>query len=246
VGTGCAAPHRLLHALETMALPPADVELLHFFTVRAFGHDAAGKSTTRFRHRVFFVGTDMRAALKQGLVDYVPMSVARVPEMIALGRIPVNVALIQVSLPDAFGYVSLGVSVDIIPAAVARAKVVIAEVNPHMPRTMGDSMLHISRIHHLVAVNEPITELGTHTGARRRRCSALPATSPASLTTAPRCKSAWARWHTKRLQHLTDRKDLGVHSDLITDAILPLLGKRQPHRGPKDPASHSRSWPAWP
>ena len=72
----------------------------------------------------------MRAAIKQGLVDYVPMSVARVPDMVALGRIAVDVALIQVSPPDAFGYVSLGISVDIIPAAISRARLVIAEVNP--------------------------------------------------------------------------------------------------------------------
>ena len=159
VGTGCAAPGTLLKSLESMTSPPADIELLHFFTIRAFDHDEGGRSTTRFRHRTFFVGNDMRAATKQGLVDYVPMSIARVPEMMALGRIPVDVALIQVSLPDAFGYVSLGISVDIIPAAVARARLVIAEVNPAMPRSMGDSTLHISRLHQLVPDSTPITAL---------------------------------------------------------------------------------------
>jgi acyl-CoA hydrolase len=91
--------------------------------INAFDRDTRkATSPPAFRHRTFFVGTDMRGAVKQGLVEYVPMSVARVPEMIELGRIPVDVALIQVSLPDAFGFVSLGVSVDIIPAAVARAR----------------------------------------------------------------------------------------------------------------------------
>ncbi|MEI2670978.1 MAG: hypothetical protein V9G13_07590 [Marmoricola sp.] len=132
---------------------PADLELLHFFTVKAFDHDLPkARAPTRFKHRTFFVSSDMRAAVKQGMVEYVPMSIARVPDMILLGRIPVDVALIQVSLPDEFGYVSLGVSVDIIPSALARARLVIAEVNPAMPRTMGDSTLHISRIHHLVPV----------------------------------------------------------------------------------------------
>ena len=224
VGTGCAAPHRLLHALETMAMPPADVELLHFFTVKAFGHDEAGNSTTRFRHRVFFVGTDMRAALKQGLVDYVPMSVARVPEMIALGRIPVNVALIQVSLPDAFGYVSLGVSVDIIPAAIARAKVVIAEVNPNMPRSMGDSTLHISRIHHLVAVNEPITELA-RVPVQEDEVQRIARYIAGIIDDGSTLQIGLGQVAHEALQHLTERKDLGVHSDLITDAILPLLEK---------------------
>jgi acyl-CoA hydrolase len=118
VGTGCAAPQTLLKALDTLPVVPADLELLHFFTINAFERNGQDHITTRFRHRVFFVGTDMRGAVKQGLVEYVPMSAARVPELIERGRIRVDVALIQVSLPDEFGYVSLGVSVDIIPAAV--------------------------------------------------------------------------------------------------------------------------------
>lgn len=222
VGTGCAAPRGLVQALEQMRNPPADVEMLHFFTVNAFDHDADGHSTTRFRHRSFFVGQDMRAAVKQGLVDYVPMSVARVPEMVALGRIPVDVALVQVSTPDAFGYVSLGVSVDIIPAAIARARLVIAEVNPAMPRSMGDSTLHISRIHHLVPVYTPVTEfqrlpLQTDDVQRIARYIAGIIDDGSTL------QIGLGHVAHEALQYLTDRKDLGVHSDLISDAILPLL-----------------------
>lgn len=222
VGTGCAAPRGLVQALEQMPNPPADLELLHFFTVNAFDHDPQGKSTTRFRHRSFFVGNDMRAAVQQGLVDYVPMSVARVPEMMALGRIPVDVALIQVSTPDAFGYVSLGVSVDIIPAAIARARVVIAEVNPAMPRSMGDSALHISRIHHLVPVSTPVTEyprapVQTDDVQRIARYIAGIIEDGSTL------QIGLGQVAHEALQYLTDRKDLGVHSDLISDAIIPLL-----------------------
>ncbi len=222
VGTGCAAPRGLVQTLETMRIPPADIELLHFFTVNAFDHDADGQSTTHFRHRSFFVGNDMRAAVKQGLVDYVPMSIARVPEMIALGRIPVDVALVQVSTPDAFGYVSLGVSVDIIPAAIARARLVIAEVNPAMPRSMGDSTFHISRIHHLVQVNTPVTEfaripLPTDGVQRIARYIAGIIDDGSTL------QIGLGQVAHEALQYLTDRKDLGVHSDLISDAIIPLL-----------------------
>lgn len=222
VGTGCAAPRSLVQALEQMRSPPADVELLHFFTVNAFDHDAQGRSTTQFRHRSFFVGNDMRAAVKQGLVDYVPISVARVPEMMALGRIPVDVALVQVTTPDAFGYVSLGVSVDIIPAALARARTVIAEVNPSMPRSMGDSTLHISRIQHLVPVATPVTEfqrapLQTADVQRIARYIAGIIDDGSTL------QIGLGQVAHEALQYLTDRKDLGVHSDLISDAIIPLL-----------------------
>nr|WP_295774039.1 GNAT family N-acetyltransferase [Rhodoferax sp.] len=222
VGTGCAAPRGLVQALEKMPIPPADVELLHFFTVNAFDHDADGHSITRYRHRSFFVGNDMRAAIKQGLVDYVPMSVARVPEMMALGRIPVDVALVQVSTPDAFGYVSLGVSVDIIPAAMACARIVIAEVNPAMPRSMGDSTLHISRIHHLVPVNTPVTEfkrMPVQTDDVQRIARYIAGIIDDGST----LQIGLGEVAHEALQYLTDRKDLGVHSDLISDAIIPLL-----------------------
>ena len=222
VGTGCAAPGTLLGALENLKVRPADVELLHFLTVKAFAHNAQGQCTTHYRHRTFFVSTDMRAALKQGLVEYVPIAVSRVPEMLALGRIPVDVALIQVSEPDAFGYVSLGISVDIIPAAVARARLVIAEVNPAMPRSMGDSSLHISRIHHLVSVNTPVTELErlpTQDDAVQRIARYIAGIIDDGST----LQIGLSYLAHEALQYLTDRKDLGIHSDLITDAILPLL-----------------------
>ncbi len=222
VGTGCAAPRGLLHALEALPVVPADLELLHFFTIQAFGHDAEGHSTTRFKHRTFFVGGDMRAAVKQGLAEYVPMSVARVPEMIALGRVPVDVALIQVSLPDEFGYVSLGISVDIIPAAVARARLVIAEVNPAMPRSMGDSTLHVSRIHHLVPVDTPVTEL-QRTFAQEDEVQRIARYIAGIIEDGSTLQIGLGQLAHEALQHLTDRKDLGIHSDVISDAIFPLL-----------------------
>ena len=158
IGTACATPTALVGALEAMRYPPADVEFVHFITNQAVPHDADGKAITKYQHRTFFVGSDIRAAVKQGLAEYVPMSISRVPQLIGNGRIRVDVALIQVSMPDEFGYVSLGVSVDVIPAAIAKAKLVIAEVNPAMPRTMGDSMVHVDRIDTLVPVATPVAE----------------------------------------------------------------------------------------
>lgn len=222
VGSGCAAPRTLLRALESMPLPPADLELLHFFTVKAFDHDLQGKSLTRFKHRTFFVSNDMRAAVKQSMVEYVPMSIARVPDMILLGRIPVDVALIQVSPPDAFGYVSLGVSVDIIPAALARARLVIAEVNPAMPRTMGDSTLHISRIHHLVAVDTPITEL-PRAPAQEQDVQRIARYIAGIIDDGSTLQIGMGPLAHEALQYLTERKDLGIHSDVVSDAIIPLL-----------------------
>ena len=117
-----------------------------------------GECTSHYRHRSFFVGNDVRAAVRQGQCEYVPLSAARLPQLIANGRVRVDVAMIQVSPPDEFGYVSLGVSVDVIPAAVAKARLVLAEINPAMPRSMGDSALHIDDIDHWVPVHAQLIE----------------------------------------------------------------------------------------
>lgn len=222
VGTGCTVPHTLLQALEGLKQLPADLELLHFFTIKAFAHDADGLATTRFHHRTFFVGSDMRAAVKQGVVEYVPIAVGRVPEMMALGRVPVDVALIQVSPPDEYGYVSLGVSVDLIPAAVSQARLVIAEVNPAMPRTMGESTLHISRIHHCVPVDYPLTEFD-RVPTQEQDVQRIARYIAGIIEDGSTLQIGLGPLAHEVVQYLTDRRDLGIHSDVISDAILPLL-----------------------
>jgi len=222
VGTACATPRTLVAALEAVEFGVSDVELVHFLTDNAVPKDAAGQATTRFRHRSFFVGADIRAAVSQGLADYVPLSIARVPELIALGRIAVDVALVQVSLPDAFGYVSLGVSVDIAPAAVARARVVIAEINPQMPRSGGDSVLHLDQIHHLVPVDGPVIEY-RHPAVASAAMEQIARYVSGIIEDGSTLQIGLGRITNEALKCLADRRDIGIHSDVITDAIIPLL-----------------------
>ena len=235
VGTACATPRALVAALEQLDLRPADVELVHFLTDHAVPHNAQGEATTNFRHRSFFVGADVRAAVKQGLADYVPMSIARVPALMAIGRIKVDVAFIQVSLPDEFGYVSLGVSVDVIPAAVAKARLVVAEVNPAMPRSMGDSTLHLSQIHALVPVDTPVIEY-QHPPAAAQAMEQIARYIGSIIEDGSTLQIGLGRVTNEALKHLADRHDLGIHSDVITDAIIPLLekgiltGRRKTHQ----------------
>lgn len=225
VGSACATPRALVAALEAWEFGPADVELLHFFTDHAVQHDAEGRPQTRYRHRSFFVGADMRAAVRAGRADYVPLSIARVPELIERGRIAVDVAFIQVSLPDAFGYVSLGISVDVIPAAVAKAKVVVAEVNPAMPRSMGDSMLHIGQITHLVPVDTAVIEY-QHAPVAAPAMEQIARYIGGIIEDGSTLQIGLGRISNLALAQLAqqaDRRDLGIHSDVITDAIIPLL-----------------------
>jgi len=222
VGTGCATPRRLVGALEALDIRPADVQLLHLLTDGALPHDADGACTSHYRHRCFFVGTDVQAAVRQGLCEYVPLSAARLPQLIANGRVRVDVAMIQVSPPDEFGYVSLGVSVDVIPAAVAKARLVLAEINPAMPRSMGDSALHIDDIHHWVPVPAHLIEY-FQPEAQGEVVQAIARYISSIIDDGSTLQIGMGRFSTAALALLEDRRDLGVHSDVITDAIVPLL-----------------------
>jgi len=222
VGTACAAPRTLVAALENLPKPPPDVELVHFITTDMVPHDEAGRARTKYRHRTFFVSSDIRAAVKQGIAEYVPIAISLVPELIARGSLPIDVAMIQVSPPDAFGYVSLGVSVDIIPAAVTAARWVIAEVNPAMPRTQGDTTLHVRDIDALVPVDTPITEY-IHVPVTEQVVQRIARYIAGIIDDGSTLQIGLGRIPNEALRYLSDRRDLGIHSDVITDTILPLL-----------------------
>ena len=144
-------------ALESRSPSPADLEFVSFLTTSAV-LEGAQATSIRYRHRTFFVGSDVRALSASGRLDYVPICLEEVPRLLASGRLPIDVALLQVSPPDARGFVSLGVSVDLAPAILAVARTVIAEVNPAMPRTYGESFVHIDRFDAFVSVDTPVTE----------------------------------------------------------------------------------------
>ena len=222
VGTACATPRTLIEALEDASAPWSDLELIHSLT------DGAvpvynGKPFTRFRHRVFFVGSDTREMVKQGKTDYVPISVSQVRHLIDIGRIPVDVALIQVSPPDGEGMCSLGVSVDLIPAALRRAKRIIAEINPAMPRTCGDSRVPLASIDRFVVVDSPVIEY-LHPAAeqRARRIARYIARI---IDDGSTLQIGLGRIPNEMLKYLDNRRDLGIHSDVITEPVADLIDK---------------------
>jgi acyl-CoA hydrolase len=221
LGTGCAAPRSLLSRLEAMQPAPADLEFVSFLTTSAvLGETAA--SSTRYRHRTFFVGSDVRGLAGSGRLDYVPISLEEVPRLLASGRLPIDVAILQVSPPDAHGFVSLGVSVDIAPAVLAVARRVIAEVNPAMPRTHGESFVHIDRFDALVTVDTPVTEYHhppTDGGTAERIARYIASIIDDGST----LQIGLGRIPNETMRHLKDHRDLGIHSDVITDGIMDLV-----------------------
>jgi len=222
LGTAPATPRTLVAALEALPKPPQDVELIHFLVQGAVPIDAEGRVLTRYRHRCFFAGMEMRPALEQGVAEYLPVSLARVPELFRIGRIPLDVAFVQVTPPDVYGYVSLGLAVDIVAAAVRHAKLVIAEVNPAMPWTMGDSTVHLRDIHHLVHV-EPVLGGYVHPPVAEEVVERVARYIAGTIDDGSTLQIGLGRIPNHGLKYLVDRKDLGIHSDVITDAILPLL-----------------------
>ncbi|MBI5488283.1 MAG: GNAT family N-acetyltransferase [Deltaproteobacteria bacterium] len=220
VGTACATPRTLVRALENLDRPLDDVQLVHFLTTGAVELGPDGPRT-RFGHTVFFVGSDSRELVRQGRADYVPVSLARVPELIESGRIKIDVALIQVSPPDEHGFVSLGVSVDVVHAAVRKARTVIAEVNPRMPRTMGDSFVPAERIAAFVPVDNPVIEyVHAPADAVAERIARYVARI---IDDGSTLQIGLGRVPNEMLKYLTHRRDLGIHSDVITDPLVDLI-----------------------
>jgi acyl-CoA hydrolase len=158
IGSGAAEPAQLVEAMVSAAEHFSDNQLVHLLTLGPAPYTRP-EFARSFRHVAFFIGTNVREAVQEGRADFIPVFLSEIPHLIRSGRFPIDVALIQVSRPDCHGYVSLGVSVDVVRAAVDTARVIIAEVNPHMPRTSGDSFIHVSRLAGLVPVQSPLPEL---------------------------------------------------------------------------------------
>ena len=222
VGSACATPRTLVDALQQSG--QAGVVLVHFLTDRV----STGETPhTKHRHRVFYVGRDVRdlhavpALRESGLVEYVPISLGDVPQLFTNGQIPLDVAMVQVAPPDPDGTCSLGISVDVTKAAALAASTVIAEVNPAMPRTAGDSRIPVERIARFVPVETPVVEyLHEPAGEVAEQVARYVARLIDDRSTL---QVGLGRVPNEMLVHLTNRRDLSIHSDVITEPIVDLV-----------------------
>jgi acyl-CoA hydrolase/RimJ/RimL family protein N-acetyltransferase len=218
VGSACATPRALLRALEELPVPVPGVTLVHALTDRV---GVGEPPRTAYRHRVFYAGRDVRDLAESGQVEYVPVSLADVPAMFTDGHLPLDVALVQVAPPDEDGTCSLGVSVDITRAAALAATTVIAEINPSMPRTRGDSRIPVDRIDHAIEVDGPVVEYlhdpVTGVAEQIARYVARLVEDRATI------QVGLGRVPNEMLRHLDHRRGLAVHSDVITDPVADLV-----------------------
>ncbi|MEM5788832.1 MAG: acetyl-CoA hydrolase, partial [Syntrophobacteraceae bacterium] len=157
LGSGCGEPQHLAQQLEELIPYLADLEILHIFSVGKTRYTEAGFD--RCRLKSFFFAAASRGAVADGRADYTPLNLADIPGLFHSGAMPIDVALIQVSPPDEHGFCSYGIAVDIVKSVAENAGHVIAQVNSHMPRTLGDSFIHASRIDAFVEFDEPLIEV---------------------------------------------------------------------------------------
>jgi acyl-CoA hydrolase/GNAT superfamily N-acetyltransferase len=178
----------------------------------------------RFSLKLFFISASMRKAAFEGKIDYIPVYLSQIPRLFASQRIGLDVALVQVSPPDKFGYCSLGVSVDITRSGLENARLVIAQVNPRMPRTWGDSFVHVDEIDWLVPFEEPLVEMvpAEKDNEIARRIGHFVSQLVDDGATL---QVGFGHLPYAIMQYLDTKKDLGLHTQLITDGLLPLFEK---------------------
>jgi acyl-CoA hydrolase len=224
IGTGCGEPQHLIHAMvKDEQLQDIMVYQMLSSTLSQFVEDAS--FTRRFSLKLFFISQSMRKAAFEGKIDYIPEYLSQIPRLFSSHRIGLDAALVQVSPPDKFGYCSLGVSVDITRSAVQNSMIVIAQVNPKMPRTWGDSFVHVDDIDWLVPYEESLVEalprIKDNEVARR-----IGLYISQLVDDGATLQIGFGNLPNAILKYLDGKNDLGLHTQLITDGLLPLFEKK--------------------
>jgi len=235
IQSGCASPIPLLEALTARAASLTNVEVVHILTFGKAPY-AAPEMEGHFRHNALFIGGNVRQAVNEGRADYTPIFLGEIARLFQEDALPIDIALIQVSPPDAHGFCSLGIDVGHTLDAARHARHVIAEVNDRMPRTHGDAFLHVRQFHAVVETSRPLPELESEPGdavtdAIGRNAAALIGDGDClqmGIGTIPDAV----------LRQLGDRKALGVHTEMFSDGCVDLIeagvitGERKSiHRG---------------
>ena len=219
---GVATPELLVNAMAERACDFRNVEIVHIHTEGATPYlDPA--CIDSFEINSFFIGSNIRKAVNAGHAQYIPIFLSEIPSLFRKKILPLDVAMVQVSPPDKHGYCSLGVSIDIALAAVEEAKYVIAQINPQMPRTHGDGLVHMRNFHAYCVTDSPLPEvdLGEPSDVEKaigHHVAGLVedrATLQMGIGGIPNAV----------LSSLTNHKDLGIHTEMFSDGIIDLVEK---------------------
>lgn len=218
VHTAAATPLGLVDALASRAPELRDVELVHLHTEGPAPYVEAGES---FRTRALFVGANVRAAVAEGSADYVPVFLSEVPRLFTRGVLPLDVAFVQVSPPDRHGFCSLGVSVAASREAVQSATTVVAEINPQMPRTHGDGLLHVREIDLGVEVDRPLPDLAPP--PRTDVEEAIGKNVAGLVDNGATLQMGIGAVPDAVLAALQGHRQLGIHTEMFSDGVIDLV-----------------------
>jgi acetyl-CoA hydrolase len=219
---GCAEPEQLVKAMVRRADELRDVTVIHLLTVGSADY-VRPEMEGKFRHVAFFAGANVRTAINEGRADLIPIFLGEVEALFSSGAVPIDVALIHVSPPDEHGFCSFGVGVDTTKTAADHARVVIAQVNAKMPRTLGDSFIHLNKIHHIVEVSDEILEhpLGQVSEVARR----IGRNIADLIEDGSTLQLGIGEIPDAVLNYLIDKKDLGIHTEMVSDGVIDLIEK---------------------
>ena len=221
VGSGAAEPQRLVEALSEHE-GIGDNEIIHILTLGNAPYAEASRKN-RFRHNAYFIGSNVRDAVSDGRADYTPIFLSEIPALFRSKRVIIDVAFISVSPPDAHGFCSYGVSTDIVKAAAENARVVVAEVSEHMPRTLGDCFIHVRDIDALVPSDRPILEAVPKPPSDLAKQIARHITG--LIEDGSTLQLGIGSIPDAVLGYLDGFKDLGVHTEMFSDGVIPLVEK---------------------
>jgi 4-hydroxybutyrate CoA-transferase len=222
VHTAVAAPQRLVRALSDRKNELRNVRVVHLHTEGEAGY-AQPDASEAFEAVSLFIGANVRKAINEGRGSYIPVFLSEAPLLFRSGVITPDTALITISPPDRHGYCSLGVSVDTTKAALEKAKRVVAQVNRHMPRTHGDGIVHVSKIHAFVEGHDPLPEIAPEpiTDAQQ----AIGEHVATLVEDGATLQMGIGAIPNAVLSCLGGHKDLGIHSEMFSDGVLPLVEK---------------------
>jgi 4-hydroxybutyrate CoA-transferase len=223
VHPGCSNPEELVRAMVARAGELQGVEVSHLMTL-GYADYVDPRHARSFRHRALFVGANVRQALTEGRADFVPVHLSDIPRLLESGAMPVDVALVHVSPPDAHGYCSFGVGVECTKAATEKARTVIALVNHRMPRSLGDSFIHASRLTYVVEADRPVLELPSadRVGEVARAIGAHVAELVEDGATL---QIGIGEIPDAVMQCLEHKRDLGIHTEMFSDGVVALFEK---------------------
>lgn len=218
---GAATPICLVNALQKRHRELKNVELVSITTLGNVNFDAP-EFRKSFFFNSLFVSAATRNVANSENGDYVPIFLSQIPQLFRKNILPIDVALIQVSPPDAHGYCTLGTSVDIARSAVEVAKYVIAQVNPLMPRTHGDGFVHVSKIDAMVWYNTPLPEVN-YAGQINEAVEKIGFNVASLIEDGATLQMGIGSIPDQVLKNLTTHQNLGIHTEMFSDGIIPLL-----------------------